>query len=520
MASLQTVEVSAIGGLDMVSPPQVLAAQPGLASVLNNYEALPKGGYRKVKGFYKYSDLPDAYDYSEIRGIAYYKGLVVVVGNDVLHSPDANTWYVVNKKAATKVQPASMATLEVLPRTGTGPVEFSRVLKGSEEVLVITDDRDTPSMLHVKGDFYTYTVSDNDDAKGLRFCTKYQDHVVYAGSVDKPGLLVVSDRFDPLGFSGTGAWTAQVNDEIVGLHTFRDFLYIFCRSAIYRVINLESKGDVAIRPVTTKIGCVDGRTIREIGGDIVFLADDGLRYLGATERIDDVSLNTVSDKVKPLITDISLLHPINSVVLPDKAQYRLFFTDTKGTPKGLIGTLMERGEFNWATTDDMYVTAISASTAETADEIYHVGSPSTGVKRVYAHDKGDTFDGTPFSSTFTSTTFNVGDSSVRKNLHAMELFLDTEDRASIYLEISYDHGTPLIIQPEPFHFSPVIKAARWGEDRWGEMSWGAVKFPVDLIFLEGSGKWLEFTFRDLDDNQNATYTIRGYNLQLTPGGRI
>ena len=36
---------------------------------------------------------------------------------------------------------------------------------------------------------------------------------------------------------------------------------------------------------TENIGCVDGNTIQEIGGDLVFLAPDGLRTVAGTARI-------------------------------------------------------------------------------------------------------------------------------------------------------------------------------------------------------------------------------------------
>lgn len=520
MAALQTYQIPAIGGLDLASPPQVLAQKPGAAIELNNFESLPQGGYRRINGYVTYGDIPDVINLMDIRGLAYYKGIVAVVGDRILHSPNGASWFTVNRDNCSKVASNSLPPLTIKPRTGKGPVNFATLTVGTTEVLVITDDAGTPAQLTVEGDLYTYSESDNADVSGYRYCTKYQDHVVYASSLGKPGSIAVSDRFNPLGFTGAGSWEAQVVDEIVGIHSFRDYLYIFCRSSIYRVVNLESAKDIAIRPVTTKVGCIDGRSIQEIGGDILFLSDDGLRYLGATERIDDVAINLVSDLVRPLISKVSpTLGPISSIVIPSKSQYRIFFTDSLGKRKGLIGVLKGDGQFEWSTTDDLLVEAITLNTTGENEQAYHIGSPTTGSKRVYFHDKGNKFDGTPIRASWKVPAFNMGDSAIRKTMHFIDVYLEAEDKAAIEMNIIYDHDSPKVMQPEPFYLEPVVDAARWGQVRWGEFEWGATRYPLEDIFLEGSGMWIQFMFNDNDDD-NSSYIIRGYDLQFTTAGRI
>lgn len=520
---LQTFPVAAVGGLDLVSPPQVLAQKTGAAVTLTNYEALIEGGYRRINGFTKFGEIPQFIDKQDFRGMTYYKGIVVVMGKDVLHSPDGVTWNVVNKEGADKVLAEKLPDLLWLPRHGTGPVEFTKTIVGKTEVLTITDDVDSPAMLTIDGGAFSYKESDNNDIKGYRFSTKYQDHVVYAGSKEKPGAIAVSDRFNPLGFTGGtgGSWSAQVNDEVVGLHTFRDYLYIFCRHSIYRVVNLESKANVAIRPVTTKIGCIDGRSIQEVGGDLLFLADDGLRYLGATERIDDVSINLVSTLVTPLVSKVApRLGPVSSVVIPSKAQYRLFYTDNTGRRRGLIGTLMTDGTFAWTTTEGLNVDALAITTEGEGEQVFHFGAGSwSGLKTVFYHDVGDKFDTDPIIGTWTVPPFNMGDSAVRKALHSIDVYLEPEGTAEVSLEVSFDHGDTRIVQPEPFHLEPAVEAAIWGEVKWKEYEYGAIQYILSDIFLEGSGKWIQFTFRDNAEN-NAPYIIRGFDLQFTPAGRI
>lgn len=516
--NLQTFSVPAVGGLDLVSPPQLLADKAGFATTLNNYEAMAEGGYRRINGFAKYGDIPDVISSEDLRGIAYYKGLVVLVGNRLLHSPNGQTWFVVNVAEASETPSNDLAGKTLIPRLGDGNANFVTAIEGGKEVLIITNADNVPASLLIEGDKYTYIESTNTNTSDYLYSVKYQDHIVIAGGDKHPNSIAVSARFSPLDFSGTGSWAAQVQDKITGIHSFRDYLYIFCRSSIYRVINLESAANAAIRPVTTKIGCVDGRTIQEVGGDILFLAADGLRYLGATERIDDVSLNVVSNLIRPLLNSMApLLGPVSSIVIPSKSQYRLFFTTKAGAHVGVIGTLSGEGVFQWSTTDDLFVSTIT-NAAEDRNEIYHAGSPTTGVMRVYQHDTGDSFDGTPIVSTWDSPYYHMGDASVRKNLHLLNLYLESEGTAEVEARFTYDHEKPTVLQPEPYILEPVVEASRWGESQWGNFTYGAVRYPLDDIFLEGSGKWIKLQIKDVADN--APYVIRGYDLQTTTAGRI
>ena len=84
-------------------------------------------------------------------------------------------------------------------------------------------------------------------------------------------------------------------------------------------------------PVAKNIGCLSGYSIQEIGGDLIFLAPDGLRTVAGTARIGDVELGTVSKAIQPIITQLAEnidKFVISSVVIREKSQYRLFYTDT------------------------------------------------------------------------------------------------------------------------------------------------------------------------------------------------
>ena len=116
----------------------------------------------------------------------------------------------------------------------------------------------------------------------MRVCLQVQQELIFSVPFDE-------DDFT----SGSGAGSIKVDGIIKGIKVFRESLFVFCEDSIFKITG-SSLSDFAVVPVTRKIGCVDGFSIQEISGDIVFLAPDGLRTVAGTEKIGDVELGTVS----------------------------------------------------------------------------------------------------------------------------------------------------------------------------------------------------------------------------------
>ncbi len=500
MPNLQTASVSAVGGLDLVSPPTVLSQKPGAAVVLNNHEVLHEGGFRRIHGYTPTTALPAGV--GDIRGIHIFDDRVLVVrGGDILHLQSNNTWL--------KVNPIDL--------TGTDRVQMTTIQTAMDPQILICDPDQAPVLLEVDTfNVYTVTpVTPEPALRGVTVCTTYQDHVVVSGNPNEPGQVAVSTRFDPTTFNGTGSWEFRVPDVVTGLHVFRQALYVFCKESIYRVTNLTQAQNAVVEPVTNKIGCVDGFTIQEIGGDVLFLANDGLRYLGGTARIDDVSIDIQSEPITPLMETLSkFAGNMSSCVIADKRQYRLFAYTASGVRIGVIGTLMNDGKFAWSTTSDMEVEHIFAGDINQRSITYHASE-----SEVFLHESGDDFNGSEFIAIYTTPYFNLGDSQIRKRAHSVTVFFEAEEQAALILRLKFDYDNVHTIQPDPFPIAQVVTASRYGVAEYGTAFYGAVRFPLEKIFLEGSGNWMQFEFRD-NDPGNSRYIIRGYDLNFSVGGRI
>ncbi len=91
-----------------------------------------------------------------------------------------------------------------------------------------------------------------------------------------------------------------------------NYLY-FVENSIFKLININNSSNIAIVPVTKNVGCLSGYSIQEIGGDLIFLAPDGLRTVAGTARIGDVELGTISKAIQPIINEIA--ESINTFVI-------------------------------------------------------------------------------------------------------------------------------------------------------------------------------------------------------------
>ena len=112
---------------------------------------------------------------------------------------------------------------------------------------------------------------------------------------------------------------ARRKKSIPGKHYFN---LINCETRIFKLSGTSSS-NFAVVPVTRNIGCINGDTIQEFAGDLIFLGPDGLRTIAGTARIGDVELGTISSNVQSIFNEnLSSASEFDSTVIPDKTQYK------------------------------------------------------------------------------------------------------------------------------------------------------------------------------------------------------
>lgn len=280
---------------------------PGSATQLQNFEPDINGGYRRINGFAKYDSNQVGGSTGTILGVHVYKNQVLASKGTVVYKGTGSGW--------TSIDTG---------RTSAGRYDFANFnFNNTEKVIWCDGANNASSYDNSSVTDLNATGAPSDPA----FVAVFKNHVFFGGMSSNPQEVVFTAPFNEADFStANGAGSVRVDSAIKKLKVFRDRLFIFCEDEIFFLAG-SSVADFQLQPVTRNIGCVDGFSVQEIAGDIVYLAPDGLRTIAGTEKIGDVELGTVSKAIQPRLDNIAT-DRISSVVIRNKTQYRLFFRET------------------------------------------------------------------------------------------------------------------------------------------------------------------------------------------------
>ena len=533
MATSQPYTVACAGGLVKASNQIDLLKTPGAAIDLRNFEVSIKGGYRRISGFTRLgvgSAAQVSGSTDTIHGvIPYGDGVIACASTGIFFSQDGTSWLNVSRSSvdASGDNYTAFTGRSTLTRTGQGKISFSLFEGPTYDygLLVICDGANKPYYFRMEGtgsNINTRTYFSGEvTVTGTKFATHseiHDKHLVVAGVEDNLSTVFYSKLLDPTSFTGTGAGSITLSDQIVGIKSFRQELFIFCRNSIFKLQDIN--GTAVVVPVAKNIGCLSGYSIQEIGGDLIFLAPDGLRTVAGTARIGDVELGTVSKAIQPLITQVAEnidKFVISSIVLREKSQYRLFYTDSTSTnsqQKGIIGTLRPNG-FEWSEIRGIEVTSIGAGFNEKGVEEYYHGDTDG---YVLVHDSGNDFNGANILARYSTPDYDFGDLGTLKTLHYVRVSCSAEGVVTPALQIKYDFNSQDIPQPTgDFAFGTINPPAVFGDAVFNTTVFGGTSAPMVRIPVQGSGTSSNFTV--VTDDTKAPYTINGLYIDFIPSGR-
>ena len=524
----QPFGVSCKGGLNTNLNQLEMLSQPGLATFLRNFEVDPDGGYRRINGFTLYGTSRPAGDTPILGVYPYGLGAVVVAGTNIYYSDNGNTWIQVNKNTShTGSTEAELASDAVLTRVNQEQAQFTLMLAPTGHTdtpygsLTIATGANKLAHFHIKGTgtgriFVYEEISTPAAGKYIALVSR---HLCVVDTVNAPSTIYYSKTNDDKDFTGTGSGAIALDDNIVGIKSFRDSLYIFCRNTIHRLDNIDNAATVQITQITSNVGCLSGESIQEIGGDLVFLAPDGIRTIAGTSRISDVELSSVSRQIQSIIGEIATSinsYIISSTVLRKKSQYRLFYSqgsESTITSKGIIGTLTANG-FEWSETLGIQARGLhSAYDSEGIEHTYH--GDKNGY--VYIHDDGFSFNNANINAFYQTPNYDFGDIGTRKTLKYARVSFSPEGEAQPTLRVRYDYEDPELIQPEDYLLDSIPAPATFGFAVFNSATFGATNDPMIRQVVEGSGNTCSFKISS--DDQSSPYSINGFYIDYVPAGR-
>ena len=541
MATSQPFALACQGGLNKVSSQFELLRVPGEATKLKNFEVSTTGGYRRINGYSQFGDGTRPNSSNAIKGLQVYAdGLIACSGTNIYFSQDGDSWLLLNRASVSGSGDnySTFGGRSTSARTSQGQATFA-IYEGDSDYgeLIVTDRGSAVKPFLFKmtgtGDLDTRTFFAKeitvDGSVFPKYCVIHDRHLVVGGGSSAPNTIYYSGTDDIDDFTSTGSGSIKLDDQVVGLKSFRDDLIIFCKNSIYKLVNINSSSTIAVEPITQNIGCMDGDSIQELGGQLLFLAPDGIRTVAGTARIGDIELGSLSRKIQPIIGDVASninSYNINSCVIRKKSQYRLFY-GSSGTAtsvsEGIVGTLRTTPEggarFEWSE-----VQGIQASAGITS------GFTNTGVEKfyhgdyagyIYNHDTGNEFNpagtATNIDAEYETPSLDFGDLGTLKTLKYVKLSVKPEGSVQPTLRVRYDYEDNDTPQPSDYTLDNIPPAAIFGSGVFNSVEFGAAENPMVRQTVEGSGN--TSSFRLFSNDQNGPYTVNGIYIDYVPSGR-
>lgn len=488
------------GGLVLDQPTFNMA--PGMALELLNFEPDIRGGYRRIDGYLKWNANAVPFTASNTEPVlmsAYFSGTNSVIaarGTSVYRGGTTGVWTAIDTG-----------------RTGAGKYTHFRYNLNGTEHIIWADGANHASK-------YDGTTVTDLNATGApanpKYVIGYKNTFFFAGhSANKEEVIFTAPYTDNDFSVANGAGSIRVDSEITGLFPFRNELFIFCEERIFRLVG-NSSADFNLQPVTRDVGCLNGFTIQELAGEIIFLGKDGLRTVAATERINDVNLGTITKPIQERFSNLPDVSQFSSVVVPSKTQYRLFLTNTSlaeaEKTKGIIAVLKEKG-FEFAEIEGIQPSCTDFLTIQGESYVLHGGYNGY----VYRQEQGNTFDGVAIKGRYRSPDMTMGDAGIRKNFQRVIINYSPTGVINSDLFVRYDYEAPSVARPAAYPFDSSQIVALYGNSVYGTATYGGQSNPLVRQPIEGSG--FAIAMRVVDNAESSAYTLKGFQLEFTAGAR-
>ena len=494
------------GGLD--TSRDVLAQgeqSPGSAIQMVNYEAAVTGGYRRISGF--------ANSYGTVTGTGATLGVNVAHGiNDGIlacRTPSSGNNYLHRWNNSTSAWVA--VTCGGSPTmTGVSKVRFSNFNFATPKTILT--DGINPAATY---DGTTYTqITHSAAPSDPKFAVDYANHMFLAGDPAHPTKLFFSAPLAETDFAtSNGAGVISVGFDIVAIKPFRDVLYIFGTNAI-KSLKGTSTSDFVLSGVTHDLGCLASDSIIEIGGDLLFLSQDGMRPISGTNRIGDVELETISKNIQSLFTDIVFnidLNGLSSVVIRKKSQFRIFFSAAES--QGIIGGIRAQQEgFAFEFGQILGIEATCASSGYLGQYEFVIHGTSDG--KVHRQEIGNSFNGVDIFSLYQTPYLYMDNPEQRKIMHKVSTYLRSEGDNELILSVVYDYEDINVMNPANYTMTTKGAAAYFNEATYDSTAiFSGNPSPIQTTNISGSGKSVSFKY--VTNGTDASHSIQG--LVLTYG---
>lgn len=464
---------------------------PGSATMLRNFEPSVQKGYSKILGYEKFSAEPIPNTGQVFSAIMLSQAKALVMRNSVYYVSQGSDW---TRKVTA-------------PNLGATKVRHDHYNFNGNEMVVLVDGLNRPAYYNVTNDTMGFDSGAPTDVVGASIVKVFKGSLFFSKG---PLLSFTAPYADQDYATGNGAGVINVGTEITGLTVFRDQLIIFGVDKIFYLAGNTSE-DFELQPIADKTGCLSHESIQEVGGDILYLGPDGIRYLSATQKNNDFGLERASVNIQNDMTKFAKNNSIfASTVIRAKSQYRIF-TFTSSLPRRVSqGWLATRyadqtaSNIQWGQVVGMKVYSCDSRQFDRQEIIVF----SSDDDYLYKMENGNSFDGEAIDCLFETPFMPITDPRKRKTVYKHSLYASMNGKFTLTCSVKLDYRASGIIQPPSF----LIGANEGGGAIFGD---GISKFgtsvfssPVRDQFVNNIvGSGLTFSLRYEDSSTNPSYNL-------------
>lgn len=488
------------------------ATLPGSLIDSQNMEAGKTGGYRRIKGYalYESSALTGS---GRVLGCFVYNNGVLACRGSAIYFSSGSGW-------SADIAPSA--------RTNAGQYRAAKYRWSSGNFICLVDGVNSPVR------FNATTGTNLTNAPTAATCViEYQNHLFFG----KGGTVTFSAPDDDTTYTaGAGGGSFVIGDTVQNFAIWRDKLYIFCENSIHRLSG-NNLDDFELAPVTGHIGCTFPDTVQEVGGDILFLAPDGIRSISATEASGEVSINTISNPLRDFITENVATYEdgrICAVTVESKSQYRLFYalsTVAAASTPGFNACLVHSsGGIGYEFFKLKGIQAVCADHGQinSGNDELIIHGDFDGF--IYKQETGDNFN-TANISAYQQIPFLVfDDPAVRKIIHRARVYVEVEGGsiATLTAQLFLDDDDPNGLQPQPS--SVDITASLPGQvaiygftgglnggSKYGTAVYGRGVSPLYRLGLYGGG--FNASLKLSSDDTKPSYAVKTIIFEYSLGAR-
>ena len=213
------------------------------------------------------------------------------------------------------------------------------------------------------------------------------------------------------------------------------------------------------------------------------------------------------------MTDID---QFDSLVIPDKTQYRLFqvntSANTESQTKGIIAVKREQG-YEFSETLGIQPSCTDSNSVQGTTYVLHGGFDGF----IYRQEKTNKFDGTNIVGRYRSTDITAGDAGIRKNFQRVIINYSPTGIVNSDLFLRYDYEDATTSQPDAYPFDSSKIVAIYGLGAYGTVTYGGQSNPLVRQPVEGSG--FAIALRVVDNGESSPYSLKGFQLEFNAGAR-